>query len=256
MSTDGCYYNITKQNKWKHQLIHKKFNKMQYASKHYGTSELIQKRKNPVKQRKDRKKFKVQRNRKKIYKNMVFDYDDFLNQNKSENYKRIQTRPSISYYSQHKYNQLDIDAISFNYYHHENKQQIETLYNYNDIPIWQCDICTYINIEKLEFCAICNNSFKYDYDNNGLNNNNLYSIKYVSYKNKSKRKSKKNVKIKKVINNKNSKNTFGIYWNDMIKWKNNYEKFKINRKPKTYKKTQMIIVLGITHISRDTFCFF
>eukprot|EP01084_Bolivina_argentea_P164346 285719_1 len=83
-------------NKWNNQRIHKKYNKIQYASKHYWLdNDIIFKRKNHVKQRKDRKKFKTQRTRKKVYKRMAFDFDDFMYRNKNENFKRIQTRPTI-----------------------------------------------------------------------------------------------------------------------------------------------------------------
>ncbi len=71
-------------NKWNNQRIHKKYNKIQYASKHYWLdNDIIFKRKNPVKQRKDRKKFKTQRARKKVYKRMSFDFDDFIYRNKT-----------------------------------------------------------------------------------------------------------------------------------------------------------------------------
>ena len=93
-----------RKNKWQSQKIRQKYNKIQHASKHYGSADaiaknMIFKRKYPLKQRKERKKFKIQRSRKKIYKRMAFDFDDFIFNNKSErdNSSRIQTRPTINY---------------------------------------------------------------------------------------------------------------------------------------------------------------
>eukprot|EP01084_Bolivina_argentea_P172011 297970_1 len=77
-----------RKNKWQSQRIHKKYNNIQHASKFKCP---------PLKQRKYRKKFKAQRARKKIYKRMAFDFDDFIFQNKDENRKRIQIRPTIDY---------------------------------------------------------------------------------------------------------------------------------------------------------------
>eukprot|EP01084_Bolivina_argentea_P280488 479691_1 len=109
-------------NKRKSQIIHKRHNKIQYASKHYGSfdNDIIFKRKNPVKQRKDRKKFKSQRRRKKIYKQMSFDFEDFLYRNKRENFKRIQIKPVIKYQSVSK----SIKSI-YNSYYNPNSRDVK-----------------------------------------------------------------------------------------------------------------------------------
>ena len=94
-----------RKNKWLRQKIHKKYNLIQYASKHYiyanqqkyEGNDLIFKKKYPYKQRKDRKKFRAQRFRKKLYKRLAFDVEDYMLGNKTENHKRIQIRPTISY---------------------------------------------------------------------------------------------------------------------------------------------------------------
>ena len=107
-------------NKWINQQIQKRQNKIQYASKHYGSDkydDIIFKRKNPLKQRKARKKFRTQRSRKKIFKRMAFDYDDFVHQNKNENYRRIQTRPTIQQYYKYQYHDnMDIESMYYDYY--------------------------------------------------------------------------------------------------------------------------------------------
>eukprot|EP01084_Bolivina_argentea_P233714 393570_1 len=89
----------TMKNKWCSQRIHKKYNFIQYSSKHYGTAPhyIISKAKSPVKQRKDRKKFKAQRKRKKVYKQMAFDFEDFIYKNKNEVVTTVKIRPTIQY---------------------------------------------------------------------------------------------------------------------------------------------------------------
>eukprot|EP01084_Bolivina_argentea_P050809 93433_1 len=128
-------------NKWNNQRIHKKYNQVQYASKHYWLdNDIIFKRKNPVKQRKDRKQFKTQRARKKVYKRMSFDFDDFMYRNKNENFKRIQTRPTIQRHCANN----NINAIYDCYYNnHPTKKRI-----INDINIKQNGIISYRNYLK------------------------------------------------------------------------------------------------------------
>eukprot|EP01084_Bolivina_argentea_P191398 328761_1 len=113
-------------NKWYNQRIHKKYNLIQYSSKHYGTAphSIISKAKSPVKQRKDRKKFKAQRKRKTVYKQMAFDFDDFIYKNKNENTAhQVKIRPAIQY----SYNQQDkykIDKCYYDYYFNDNPKNL------------------------------------------------------------------------------------------------------------------------------------
>jgi len=105
-------------NKYTSQQLQKKMNRRQYASKHYDTyTSPIFKRKKPVKQRKDHKKFKAQRARKKTLKQMAFDYTDFIHQNQTENRRRIQIAPTIQYSDALN---IDIAAVSEQYYSPEN----------------------------------------------------------------------------------------------------------------------------------------
>ena len=124
-------------NKWKSQRIHKKYNKIQYASKHYiyANQQIYQgnnltfRRKYPAKQRMDKKKCNNQRSRKKIYKQMAFDFDDFMFMNRNENYKPIQTRTPINYHQTYdtfispetKLEYLDIES-NYNHYYYNSYQ--------------------------------------------------------------------------------------------------------------------------------------
>ena len=104
-------------NKWQNQQIHKKYNKIQRASKHYGkplSYNIIYKRKKPIKQRKDYKKFLIQQKRKEIYKQMTFDFDDFIFKNKNENYKRIRIQIKRTINSNY---HIDIKSIYDQYYY-------------------------------------------------------------------------------------------------------------------------------------------
>jgi len=113
-------------NKWHNQQIHKRSNKIQKASKKYlyvnqqsyEGNDLIYKKKYPYKQRVDRKKFKAQRARKKTWKQLAFDYDDFMVGGKHENFKRICIRPSIARYQSH-----DISHACDAFYDDEEDQQ-------------------------------------------------------------------------------------------------------------------------------------
>merc|ERR1712157_581156 len=81
----------------------------------------IFKRKKPIKQRKDYKKFRAQRERKKVYKQMAFDFDDFIFQNKNENCKRIQIQPTIQ--CKHKVYNNGIGKIYNDYYYPQEQQE-------------------------------------------------------------------------------------------------------------------------------------
>eukprot|EP01084_Bolivina_argentea_P258681 436198_1 len=122
MFAESYQFNKRK-NKWQSQRIHKEYNRIQHASKHYGKyNNIIFKRKDPLKQRKDRKKFKIQRKRKKYYKEMSFDYEDFISNNKNENFGRIQIRPTIQYRIEKRRN---IELLYNNYFYPNNKYKTE-----------------------------------------------------------------------------------------------------------------------------------
>ena len=96
-------YSFKRKNKWMNQKIHKKFNKIQHASKHYSyanhkkyeKSDIIFKKKYPYKQRKDVKKFKAHRAREEIFKHIAFDFEDFVG-NRAENDRQIHMRHMIN----------------------------------------------------------------------------------------------------------------------------------------------------------------
>eukprot|EP00484_Ammonia_sp_Unknown_P020236 CAMPEP_0197037874 /NCGR_PEP_ID=MMETSP1384-20130603/14979_1 /TAXON_ID=29189 /ORGANISM="Ammonia sp." /LENGTH=118 /DNA_ID=CAMNT_0042468247 /DNA_START=28 /DNA_END=381 /DNA_ORIENTATION=+ len=112
---------LRSKNKWENQQFHKRRNRVQYASKHfiyvnqqsYEGNDIIFKKKYPYKQRVDRKKFTRQRKRKKVVKQMAFDFDDYLHQNKHENHRRIQIRTAVQYHSDRDTN---IECLHNDYY--------------------------------------------------------------------------------------------------------------------------------------------
>eukprot|EP01084_Bolivina_argentea_P317717 550902_1 len=54
------------------------------------------------------------------------------------------------------YNTLIEDACG----DYEINDQFCEYYDYfNDIPVWNCTLCSYCNIERSSFCAVCNHSF-------------------------------------------------------------------------------------------------
>ena len=131
-----------RKNKRHNQIIHKKYNQIQYWSKHYGKAphSIISKGKSPVKQRKDRKKFKSQRKRKKIHKQMAYDFDDFLFRNQCEIYNNYHT-PKIQY--EYKYihpNHKDEYNINKTYYDYYFNHETDHIYNnyHNWISSYLC----------------------------------------------------------------------------------------------------------------------
>merc|ERR1719150_3108779 len=123
-------------NKWLSQRIQKRQNRIQNASKHSGTNNhrvknqhIIYRRKNPVKQRKDRKKFKCQRDRKKVLKQMASDYNDFVFQNQYQNQGHVRIRPTIDYHYGHDIPSL-VDNYSYNQHdyisHYRSSSKITT----------------------------------------------------------------------------------------------------------------------------------
>eukprot|EP01084_Bolivina_argentea_P097715 175663_1 len=158
-------------NKWQNQQIHKQYNKIQYASKHYGKSNTITKRKHPIKQRKHRKQFKTQRQRGKIHKQMAFDYEDFICRNKHENCRRIQIRPTVVNLKRDE----NIETLHHNYYNTQNKKNKRTIdritvdIQFYSMPHthmilnfdiktneWSCPKCTLIQSLRYKYCSLCN----------------------------------------------------------------------------------------------------
>ena len=125
---------VIHKNKWLSQSIHKKHNSSQKASKRSGSS--------PVRQRRRRKKFKSQRRSKNVLKQMTVDYNDFVAQNKRENYQRIQIRPTIEY-------NCDQRGI-------QNLDDMEEFDEWTDSQgVWTCSYCHTRNPNESAFCTVC-----------------------------------------------------------------------------------------------------
>eukprot|EP01084_Bolivina_argentea_P042386 78151_1 len=93
-------------------------------------------------------------------------------------------------------------------------------------PIWQCPLCTYINIERLSFCSICNQPLNYNFYNTNIQSNKPIPISIKTFNHKKiKRKSRKQFR-------KHNKNSFENYWNSISKYKNEYAKAAVQNKTK------------------------
>eukprot|EP01084_Bolivina_argentea_P236842 398185_1 len=72
-------------------------------------------------------------------------------------------------YDEHECNGwIDYDIYSFS---DDNYNDDEWYYDYNNIPIWDCPICSYNNIQRLSFCSFCNHPYYHNNHNETVNNN-------------------------------------------------------------------------------------
>ena len=105
--------------------------------------------------------------------------------------------------------------------------------NYHDedittpIPIWQCSLCTYINIERLPFCSMCNTALNFNFYSPQQPQHQPLNIKYTENNHFPKKKKKR--KFRKIKHENGS--TFASYWQSVTEFTQQHSEAAIrNRK--------------------------
>lgn len=175
---------VVYKNKWESQRIHKRNNRKQRATKHYRkeAQDVIWTKKKPVKQRKCYKRFLSQRRRKKIYKQLSFDLDDFVFNDKKENYKRIQIKASIKTKYVRSDDEYNISSMYNNTY---DSSSISSLFDKKPNNL-RCDSYPpkYFNKYRLGY---------------HVSNYECYDIRYINSKDKKKTLSKQNEEYDEIV---------------------------------------------------------
>eukprot|EP01083_Nonionella_stella_P195754 720783_1 len=82
--------------------------------------------------------------------------------------------------------------------------------DYDDIPVWTCDVCTYINMERLAFCCMCNHALKPNLTRHNITQ--TYQFKPSKPKKRTRKRKRKRTKKRKQ---KSRSSSFESYWQQM-----------------------------------------